>query len=339
MSAMESALRELGIDYKVSGEEAIACCPKHNDRHPSWSLNLKSGAHHCFSCGFSGNLASLVALLLDLSYADSVIWCNERVGWAKLDQWREDLNNISFSPAAIKISEMDTALFVDPPEEMLDKRGLTIDAARKFEVLWRQEDESWIFPVRDPYTRELWGWQSKNARRFRHYPSGIRRSETLFGLGAFGDGSTAILVESPIDCPYLFSAGINGGLASYGVQVSDRQFSLVYEFANNVVLALDNDIPGVAQTIRLCERDDSLRVFSYLSDMESKDVGEMWWGDLLYGTQHTISSLKFLRAVKKDKELQKALDVYRNSGHLPKPGEREIYRPWLTIGSVFDGSR
>lgn len=338
MSAIESALRELKIDYKISGEEAIACCPKHNDRHPSWSLNLKSGAHHCFSCGFSGNLASLVAFLLGLSYADAVIWCNERVGWARLSQWREDIESKSFSPAAIKVSEMDTAFFVDPPELALSSKGLTKDAAKKFEVLWRQEDESWIFPVRDPYTSELWGWQSKNARRFRHYPIGLRRSETLFGLGAFSYGSTAVLVESPIDCPYLFTAGINGGLSSFGVQISDRQFALVHEFADRIVLALDNDIPGVDQTIRLCERDDSLRIFNYVAHQEAKDVGEMEWADILYGMGSTVSSLRFLRAVKKDRATQKALDVYRNTGRLSKASNGEVFRPWLSFSGILYGS-
>lgn len=34
--------------------QATALCPFHNDRHPSFSINLKSGAFICFACGMSG---------------------------------------------------------------------------------------------------------------------------------------------------------------------------------------------------------------------------------------------------------------------------------------------
>lgn len=298
-------------------------------------MNLKTGAHHCFGCGAKGNLASLVAHIWEISYADAVVWCNEKVGWARLSQWREDKEITSFSPSAMKVSEMDIALFIPPPEEMLEAKGITRQAADKYEILWRQEDNSWIFPVRDPYTQQLWGWQDKNDRRFRHFPAGIRRSETLFGLGAFEYGSTAILVESPIDVAYLGSSGTNGGLASFGVQISDRQFSLVREFSSHVVLALDNDIPGMDQSIRLCERDDSLRVFDYGVEPEAKDVGEM--DDelsVLEGISYSISSLKFLRAVKKNKKLQETLDVYRDTGRVPKTSKDKFYRPWQSINSL-----
>jgi len=34
--------------------QATSLCPFHNERHPSFSVNLKSGAFFCFSCGASG---------------------------------------------------------------------------------------------------------------------------------------------------------------------------------------------------------------------------------------------------------------------------------------------
>jgi DNA primase len=338
MSDIESAIRELGIDYKLSGDEAIARCPSHNDRHPSWSVNTRTGVHHCFSCGFSGNLASLAAHTLNLSYQEAVLWCNERVGWSKIHQWEEDYQGKSFSPAYLKVGEVDTALFTKVPTDQLALKGITEEAADKFGILWNPRDETWIFPVRDPFTNELWGWQSKNDRHFRHYPQGIQRSKTLFGLGAFPDGGTAVLVESPIDCAYLYAAGISGGLSSFGVQVSNRQFSLVQYVARSLVLALDNDLPGVDKTARRCEEDDGVRVFNYLVNPEAKDPGEMRPLECYMAAEHSVSSLTFLLAIKRDKELRKALDVYRDTGRLPKASEREVYRPWKSINRVLNGS-
>lgn len=35
-------------------QQATAICPFHNERRPSFSINLKRGAFFCFSCGMSG---------------------------------------------------------------------------------------------------------------------------------------------------------------------------------------------------------------------------------------------------------------------------------------------
>ena len=46
------------------GEVLIKClCPEHEDRHPSFALNLGSGLWHCFGCGRSGNIYQLAELL------------------------------------------------------------------------------------------------------------------------------------------------------------------------------------------------------------------------------------------------------------------------------------
>lgn len=34
--------------------KATACCPFHDDKHPSFSVNLTTGAYRCYSCGESG---------------------------------------------------------------------------------------------------------------------------------------------------------------------------------------------------------------------------------------------------------------------------------------------
>ena len=67
---MESVLQGLGIEVVGSrGWEVQGMCPGHKertgheDRNPSWYINAESGAHICFSCGFKGNLNSLIAYL------------------------------------------------------------------------------------------------------------------------------------------------------------------------------------------------------------------------------------------------------------------------------------
>jgi len=40
--------------FYAKKNQATALCPFHNDRHPSFSVSLKTGAFICFACGISG---------------------------------------------------------------------------------------------------------------------------------------------------------------------------------------------------------------------------------------------------------------------------------------------
>lgn len=294
MENITQLLTELGIDYKISGKEAIAPCPFHTpDKHPSWSCNTRNGLYNCFACGAAGNLANLVSHIINLSYPEAVIWVNSRIGWAKADKWRKENEHKNYSPPYLKISEADLAVFTDPPLNALESRDLTLDSCRYYGVKWNTDRESWILPIREPYTNDLWGWQEKNARLFRNYPSGTRKSKTLFGLDAFTDDSTAILVESPLDVVRLHVAGIRGGLSSWGVQVSDFQLSLIHERTEHLVLALDNDKPGISETARICrefKHCSRIDVFSY-PDSIIKDPGEMNEVDIMLGMANARSGI------------------------------------------------
>lgn len=298
MANIENVLRELNIDYKITGDEAIACCPAHDDKHPSWSVNLKNGVHYCFACGFKGSLAGLVAYMLRYNYQEAVLWLNARLGWLKATQWwEENEDNTSYSPAYMKIGEAELALFTFPPDDALESRRITAESAAKYDVMWNPERQSWIFTIRDPYNNDLWGWQEKNDRIFRNFPSGVRKSETLFGSGTFVHDSTLSLVESPIDCVRLDAVGISGGLSGYGVQISNKQLSVIQRITEHLVLALDNDRAGISETARICREFSgvkSIHVFNYgLSG--GKDPGELSEGEIRFGFENKISSIRWLK--------------------------------------------
>lgn len=74
---IERLLSRFNITTKRHGGELHALCPAHEDRSPSWSINAHTGVHHCFSCGFGGNVAKLVIRLLNA----------EQLGWLHRDAW------------------------------------------------------------------------------------------------------------------------------------------------------------------------------------------------------------------------------------------------------------
>lgn len=298
---VEEVLANLGIEtYGASGSELQGKCPGHMERlgredaHPSWFINLDTGLHNCFSCGFSGNVAFLVVYKLNLrtSWGD---W-----DWQAAYRWLEEFDGLTpeaildslhvreyQGPSKLKtMSDALLALFVDPPEWARDARGLTSNACSFFGVRWKEETSSWITPIRDPFSGKLLGWQEKSQveRRFKNYPSGVKKRHTLFGYGL--QSPRTILVESPLDCVKLYSCGVNGGVSTFGVDTTPEQVELLRK-SNTLIIALDNDDAGKKQTKKLTDMYDShlpldTRVFNY-GDSSAKDIGDMSFDEIDHG--------------------------------------------------------
>ena len=60
--SVKQAAEHYGLKVSRNG---MACCPFHNDRHPS--LKLNEDYFFCFGCGAKGDVIDLVARLFDLS--------------------------------------------------------------------------------------------------------------------------------------------------------------------------------------------------------------------------------------------------------------------------------
>jgi len=74
MNAIE-ILRHFDIElerqyFNSSGEEMFALCPYHEEKTPSFSLNVEKGVFYCFGCGESGNIYHLVEHLTGLPYSE-----------------------------------------------------------------------------------------------------------------------------------------------------------------------------------------------------------------------------------------------------------------------------
>lgn len=51
-----AAIRELFHNMQTAGpDQALVCCPFHQDEHPSLSVKLSGGIFNCFTCGAKGN--------------------------------------------------------------------------------------------------------------------------------------------------------------------------------------------------------------------------------------------------------------------------------------------
>jgi 5S rRNA maturation endonuclease (ribonuclease M5) len=306
---------ELGIEpLEQNGEEVIAYCPRHDDSgsKPNWSINAQTGQHHCWSCGYGGGVLSLIAERRDLRWPDDSLNLMEARVWARRFRAKDltavkALERTVFKPKhekrTITINEHDLALFGTPPTWALDARNLSANACADLGVLWEKRSNSWITPIRDPWTHYLRGWQIKGAkdRMFSNYPVGVDKASTLFGLDAF-EGGTAILVESPLDVVRLRTVGIPGGLATYGAAVSLMQIQVVISYADAVIIATDN--PAIDQAgktsaltlVRAFSRRMPTRVLNY-GATKTKDIGDMTEQQIRWAITNAYSGQLGRRAV------------------------------------------
>lgn len=66
---------KLGIKlYGMGDENRKACCPYHEDQHPSLHFSTKRGCFKCFVCGAKGDAIKLVQDQENLTFTEACEW-------------------------------------------------------------------------------------------------------------------------------------------------------------------------------------------------------------------------------------------------------------------------
>ena len=71
---------EYGIHLVIKGKEAWCCCPFHQEKTPSFSINLENNLWNCFGCGKGGNVFNFVMEKENLSFPLAVGKLLEKIG-------------------------------------------------------------------------------------------------------------------------------------------------------------------------------------------------------------------------------------------------------------------
>lgn len=279
---LSTVLVELGVAVKRVGEKEISgCCPVHlkrtghHDKSPSWSMNATTGLWICYSCGARGTLSGLVSELTGTE--QSVLDVHAFLINAGLQR----LYAVDAEEPQPEVDWVSYSRFGDVPEHLLANRQLDAHTARVFGIKWDDTNRCWVIPIVAP-TGELMGWQSKKKGWVRNFPIGVKKSHTLFGIERFR-GTTAILVESPLDVVRLSIVAPHSGLATFGTQVSNTQLSLLSAVAHRVIVAMDNDEAGIEASKKLFKslpRFNGGVLWLDYSHTSVKDIGEMTDDDI-----------------------------------------------------------
>jgi hypothetical protein len=303
---IEGALNELGLDFTVRGDEATALCPApdHFDSSPSWSMNLETGKHHCFSCGFGGSFQWLVQIVSGKRSAEALAWLKTR---------HVRIGIVIDEAPPPSVHEADLWNTVLPPQWALDERGVTAETCEAMEIRWLEENSSWIFPIRDPWTDRLIGWQEKGTGENRdfvdNWPRKVKKATTVFGyrnLKATGTEGPVVVVENPVKAGRFHSAGVPRVVATMGASFVDYQVNdLLWPVADEIIFGLDNDKAGHGRLVKYISQNpygrESVKIFNYgnvqringayVHFPDDRDPGDLTHEELRWGTENATPAV------------------------------------------------
>lgn len=73
-------ISDYGVDLRRQGASAKACCPFHQEKTPSFSVNGEKGFYKCFGCGESGDAITFVQKMEGLPFLEAARKLAERAG-------------------------------------------------------------------------------------------------------------------------------------------------------------------------------------------------------------------------------------------------------------------
>jgi len=295
---VEAFLRTHNIAYKVRGSKAEACCPLHDDRNPSFVIDLedagacKKGRWICHAgcSGTDGN--SLLDLVIGMGLAQTIPEAKAYLGFAgssppskvlPRDTKGPFLETIDDRP---DISEEDMARMsealqantdalnyltqergLDPAIILTHRLGLCITRGKQWISLPQGKQIRLIaWPKDQPGNR--FGWYHPKGNKTGFWPKPFP-CEELF------------VVESELDCMLLASLGIAavsaGGTSGFTV----RRMRCLLDFAETVIACPDWDEPGQVVAHKMLhqlktEPAPGLVVAANKVHGPGKDFGDVW---------------------------------------------------------------
>ena len=130
------------VKLQKAGREFKACCPFHNEKTPSFTINDEKGFYHCFGCGAHGDAIRFLTDHRGLPFMDAV---KELAGKAGMDVPAADpkakerqeraagLHDVMAAAQAWFAEQLD-GIEGGSARDYLAKRGISADAVKRFGI-------------------------------------------------------------------------------------------------------------------------------------------------------------------------------------------------------------
>lgn len=214
-----------------SGLEWNCLCPFHEDRTPSFRVNIDKGLFYCHGCGKGGHLNSMMGSNQSAETLLSSAWIREKLADALTDGIPE-ASMRKYSPGTL--------------HPYLSGRGFTQRSATEWELGYDVMRNAITIPVRS-MTGQLRGvvkrFLDPDVKIRYRYPKGMKKSRQLFGSWMV-ESEVVFVVEGSLDAIACHQNGVEA-VSILGSKVSDYQVQELKRLGcPNVVLFLDDDKAG-----------------------------------------------------------------------------------------------
>ena len=277
----QALLQALGAErITVRGVEIFSLCPLHEEKTPSFSLNLEKGLFHCFACGAEGNVISLIQKKLRLSFEDACQWLMNFCGLQGqagafvnlFIKFKESNAFIDSIKRVVELFQDQNTIF---DESFLNKlthehrefyleKGFSEAILDEFEVGYAV-DPQFVGRLFFPLRNEQGGLIGFTGRRIDGkdkvmkwiHSFALAKKNMLYNLhrakshAIIENTKELILTEGPGDCMRAAQYGKRNVVGLLGSSLAEFQKWLLLKHAFRLVLALDGDVAGQQATKRI----------------------------------------------------------------------------------------
>lgn len=278
-------LEALGVNrISERGDEVTFSCPQdfhaRGDRNPSASINKETLAYHCFSCGSSGNLFTLVADVENISVAVAIRWIREKFYSGKiidntksitqqlksiLEPKEEVVPEGSISENVLKIFEVDWNKAYSSYEKNeltpklarpFDAYDLDLDTVKFFQLGYDKKSNRITIPIRDKYGNlvAIKGRTSDSDEYPKYIGLGDKEDQARYGFNRINDDSLVfgldtatpdlIICEGEFDAMSLRQKGFAGSVATGTCNATEGQIRNIIHLAESAIILFDPDDAG-----------------------------------------------------------------------------------------------
>src|SRR5205085_2492809 len=217
-----------------AGREWKACCPFHNEKTPSFTVNDDKGFYHCFGCGAHGDAIRFLTDHRGMPFMDAA---NELAAKAGMEV-----------PAP------------HPRAKEQAERTATLTAVLAEVARWHSQQ---LNGLADPRGRVIgFGGRilGEGEPKYLNSPQTVLfdKGRTLYNLDRGGPASRTakrlIVVEGYMDVIALDRAGIAEVVAPNGTALTEGQLERLWRLHPAPILCFDGDSAGQRAAVRAAER-------------------------------------------------------------------------------------
>lgn len=282
----ELALRGLNRfqQIKEGADNIQTTCPFHKggqENKPSFGINKTTGKAHCFTCGWSGDLTTVISQLFgrDDGGKFGKNWLLKRYNSIQIEcrpniletfTGRKDTYLQKESPP-ITEEELDRYRYIHP---YMYERGLTDEIIEMFDIGYDRERKEITFPVADLQgTVRFIAGRSVESKFFR-LPKGIDKPLYQGYRFVHGEYRTAYITESFFNCLTCWKYG-KPAIALIGTGNS-RQYEMLENLpVREYILAFDPDEAGRKATERFKKNVKNKIIKELQYEEEGKDINDL----------------------------------------------------------------